>query len=70
MPVPAVSAEDHIALPQMRADTDSDRFFTDVRMAGPVDKPALVRPGKLFFALADDLHVVKQVEERLFVDSW
>ena len=65
----AVRAEDDIALPEMGAHADGNRFFADIGMARPVHKPPLVRPGKLLFALADDLHVVKQIEQRLFADA-
>jgi hypothetical protein len=69
MPVPAVRAEDDVALPEVGAHADGDRLFADVGVAGPVHEPALVRPGKLLFALTDDLHVVEEIEQRLFADG-
>src|SRR5439155_22841423 len=50
MPVAAVRAEDHVVLPQVSADADVNRFLADIRVAGPVDQPALVRPGELLLA--------------------
>jgi len=69
MPMPAMRAENDVTLAQMRAHTDSDGLFANVRVASAVDETALVRPGKLLFALADELHVVKQIEERLLADA-
>ena len=68
MTMSAVRAEHHIALPQVSTHADGNRLFADIRVAGPVNKPLLVRPGKLLFALPDHLHIAVQFEQRLFVD--
>jgi hypothetical protein len=69
VPVPAVRAEDNVALPEMGAHSDGYRLFADVCMTRSMDEPALMRFRQLLFALADDLHVVEEVEERLFAEA-
>jgi hypothetical protein len=69
MSVAPVRAEDDIALPEVSAHADGNRLFADIRMAGPMDKPPLVGAGKLLFALANDLHFMKQIEQSLLADA-
>ena len=54
--VTAVGAEDDVFFAEMRTDARGDGLLPDVGMAGAVDKPALVRAGKLLFAPADEHH--------------
>ena len=49
----AVRAEHHIAGPQMGANSGRDRFLANIRMAGAVDQPALMKSSQLFFGLPD-----------------
>ena len=56
MPMATMGAEDHVLLPQVSANTDSNSFLPDIGVAGAVDESALVRPGQAFFALPDKLH--------------
>jgi hypothetical protein len=46
---------------QMRTDSGSNRFLSDVRMARPVNQSLLVASGKFFFGLANDLHCPVQL---------
>jgi hypothetical protein len=64
----AMRAEDDIALSQMGTDADGDRLFADIGVTGSVHEPALVRSGKLLFALPDDLHIAVQLEQCLLID--
>ncbi len=56
VPVPAVGAEDDVVAAQMRTDAGGDRLLPDVRVAGPVNQPALMRSRQLLFAAPDHEH--------------
>ena len=56
VPMPAVGAEDDVVAAQMRTDAGGDRLLPDVRMAGPVNQPALMRSRQLLFATPDQDH--------------
>ncbi len=56
----AMGAEHDIFMIQMGTHASGDGFFANVGMAGSVDQSALVGSRKLFFALADDLHLAIQ----------
>src|SRR5262249_37543769 len=54
--VAAVGAENGVLMPQVSANADSNRLLADVGVASPVNKAALVRPGQLLLAPADEEH--------------
>ncbi len=56
MPMAAVGAEDDVFLPEMCANARGDRLLPDVRVAGAVNEPALMRARQLLFATADQHH--------------
>ena len=68
VPVAAVRAEDDVFGLQMSAHSHRDRLFADIRVAGPMHEPALMRLGELFLALPDHLHVAEQFETGLLVE--
>src|SRR5262249_26729047 len=61
--VAAVGAENDVVRPQVGGHADRDRLLADVSVAGPVDEPALVRPGELLLARADQRHLSIQADE-------
>jgi hypothetical protein len=50
-------AENDVLGFQMGANADGDRLLADIGVTGAVNQAALVRPGQLFFATADEQHL-------------
>jgi hypothetical protein len=65
----SVCAEHNVALAQMGTHSNGNRLFPDVGMTRSMNEPALMRLCQLLFALADDLHVVEEIEKRLFAEA-
>jgi hypothetical protein len=66
--MPAVRAEDDVGAFKMRTDPDSNRFLPDVGMTRAVNQPPLMRPGKLLFALANELHVAVECQKHFTIE--
>ena len=67
--VAAVGAEDDVVGPQMGADAGGDRLLADVGVTGAVDQAALMRPGQLLLAAADQNHDTIQRQEIVLAQS-
>jgi hypothetical protein len=65
MPMPAVRAKDRILDPQVGTHSHGDGFLAYVSMTGPVDQAALVGPGELFLAAANEEHLPVKARESL-----
>ena len=56
-------AKDDILSRKMRTDAGRDGLFTDVGVARAVDQAALMGPGQLFLAAANEQHLAKEIEK-------
>jgi hypothetical protein len=69
MTVPTMRAENDVLGFQMGANADGDRLLADIGVTGAVNQAALVRPGQLLFATADQQHLPVERQELRLVQS-
>jgi len=61
--VSSVSAEDHVRLVEMRANSDSNRFLTHIGMASAMDQSSLMRFRKSFLTKPDQKHPLVKLNQ-------
>src|SRR5579864_7073581 len=70
MAVAAMRTKNNVFLAQMCTNADGDGLLTDISMASAVNQAALVRAGQLLLALADELHLAVEMQEKIGARTW
>ena len=69
MTVAAMGAENNVLGFQIGANSDGDRLLADIRVTGPVNQAALMRPRQLLFRATNKQHLPVERQEQGFIQT-